>query len=71
MLYRYISLYICHNQMVRTTITISTETRDALRSIGTMEQTYDTLIKHLIDCKEKLVSSPSNNAKSSELRRWG
>ena len=39
--------------MSKTTIQLETATRDKLKSLGTMEDTYDTLIERLVEAYEE------------------
>ena len=41
--------------MQKTTIQIETKTRDKLRSIGKMEDTYDSLIERLVEFYEEAL----------------
>ena len=40
--------------MSKTTIQVETKTRDKLKSLGTMEDTYDTLIEKLVESYEEI-----------------
>ena len=40
--------------MSKTTIQVETKTRDKLKSLGTMEDTYDTLIEKLVEAYEEV-----------------
>ncbi len=40
--------------MPKTTIQVETNTRNKLKSLGTMEDTYDTLIEKLIEAYEEI-----------------
>jgi len=40
--------------MPKTTIQIETKTRDKLKSLGTMEDTYDTLIEKLVEAYKEM-----------------
>jgi len=59
--------------MSKTTIQIETKTRDKLKSIGKMEDTYDTLIERLVEFyedtlkREKFVETQHKIAKSGKF----
>ncbi len=59
--------------MSKTTIQVETETRDKLRSIGKMEDTYDSLIERLVEFydealkREKFVETQHKIAKSGKF----
>ena len=40
--------------MSKTTIQVEAKTRDRLKSLGTMEDTYDTLIEKLVEAYEEM-----------------
>lgn len=40
--------------MSKTTIQVETKTRDKLKRLGTMEDTYDTLIEKLVEAYEEM-----------------
>ena len=59
--------------MSKTTIQIETKTREKLRSIGKMEDTYDTLIERLVEFyedmlkRERFVETQHKIAKSGKF----
>ena len=59
--------------MSKTTIQVETKTRDKLKSLGTMEDTYDTLIEKLVEAyeemrkRENFVETQHNIAKTGNF----
>jgi hypothetical protein len=59
--------------MSKTTIQVETKTRDKLKSLGTMEDTYDTLIEKLVEAyeeiqkRENFVETQHNIAKTGKF----
>ena len=59
--------------MPKTTIQVETQTRDRLRSVGKMEDTYDSLIERLVEFyeealkREKFVETQHKIAKSGKF----
>jgi hypothetical protein len=55
-------LYTCVADQNKSTILLKKETRELLSKIGRKEQTYDQLIRELIQSKNKLDSLESRSA---------
>jgi hypothetical protein len=55
--------------MSKTTVLVETDTRELLRRIGRKEQTYDQLIRELID--ERMKSKYSQRRTSEDLSGYG